>query len=122
MVAAGFRFPAERHPPGGVSQKAHSQEPVMKKSHAIALTAVVALFGLTGAAAAQTVSSADPYEQGFAAGAAAKERNGFDAFDNGFKAGQIQSNSQTQSNAAQSFTQGYQAGMARADQDRQLAY
>jgi hypothetical protein len=54
------------------------QEPDMKKFHNIALvTASAAFLSLgSGIALAQAVSSGDPYQQGYAAGASAKERNG----------------------------------------------
>jgi len=99
----------------------------MKYVHAIALTAASAAFFLgCGAATAQTVSAADPYEQGYAAGAATKERNSFEAFDKGYQAGQTQTNMQTATNSAQAYNNGYQAGVAasadRAVTDRQQAF
>jgi hypothetical protein len=97
----------------------------MKRFHAITLTvASAALFSLgCGAAIAQNVSGGDPYAQGFAAGASAKERNSFDAFDNGYRAGQTsQNNIQSQADGAQTYDQGYEAGIARANRDREQAY
>ena len=95
----------------------------MRKLHAIALGAV-AIFGVSSAAAlAQTVSGADPYVQGYAAGASSKERNSFDAFDSGYRAGQSQTDMQSATNSAQAFNNGYQAGVtAQANRDQQQAY
>ena len=95
----------------------------MKRMHAIARTvAGVALFGLScGTAMAQTVSRANPYSQGYAAGASAKQENSFDTFERGYKAGQVQSDAQSQS-SADAYSQGYEAGMARANRDQQQAF
>lgn len=95
----------------------------MKRIHAIALAAAsAALFGI-GTAAAQTVSGGDPYNQGYAAGASAKERNNFSAFDSGYRAGQVDQNSaDTQAANAQSYNNGYQAGLAQANRNTQQAY
>jgi len=97
----------------------------MKRFHAIKLTlASAALFSLgCGAAMAQNVSGGDPYAQGYAAGASAKERNSFNAFDNGYRAGQtVQNNVQSQADSAQAYDQGYEAGIARANRNREQAY
>lgn len=93
----------------------------MKRLHAIALGAA-AIFAASSAAMAQTVSGADPYVQGYAAGATAKERNSFDAFDNGYRAAQSQSNMQSATNSAQAFNNGYQAGVAAQANREQQAY
>ena len=86
----------------------------MKKIHAIALVAAsAAFFSFSGIAVAQNVSGADPYQQGYAAGATAKERNSFDAFDNGYRAGRAaQSSADSQVASAQAYGNGYQAGTA----------
>jgi hypothetical protein len=109
------------------SIEAKFREPEMKKLHVIGLAAVT-FFGLGGGmAAAQTVSGADPYQQGYAAGASAKERNSFDAFDNGYQAGkqaQREDQSRNQAAAALAFNNGYQAGIdqANSESQRQLAF
>lgn len=89
----------------------------MKKIHAIALVAASAAFcSFSGVAVAQNVSGADPYQQGYAAGASAKERNSFDAFDNGYRAGQAtQSSADSQVASAQAYGNGYQVGVAQAN-------
>lgn len=103
----------------------------MKSIHAIALTAASAAFiSLScGAALAQNVSGADPYQQGYAAGATEKQTNNFSTFDNGFRAGQaVQSNNDSPAadlqatNSAQAYDRGYQAGVARANRDQEQAY
>ncbi|HEX4635119.1 MAG TPA: hypothetical protein VH189_02985 [Rhizomicrobium sp.] len=99
----------------------------MKRIHAIALTAASAAFiGLTGPALAQNVTGADPYVQGYAAGATAKERNSFEAFDNGYRAAQTQNNMQSATNSALAYDNGYQAGVAagaaQANNDQRQAY
>ena len=72
---------------------------------------------------AQTVSGADPYQQGYAAGASAKERNSFNAFDSGFRAGEaIRSNTDSQAASAEAFNNGFQTGIAQANRDKQEAY
>ena len=100
----------------------------MRKLHAIAL-GVAALFAASSSAAlAQTVSGADPYVQGYAAGASSKERNSFDAFDSGYRAAQSQTDMQSATNSAQAFNNGYQAGVRasnlanEANRDQQQAY
>jgi len=95
----------------------------MRKIHALALSAAsAAILSIgCGVAVAQTVSGADPYTQGYAAGASAKERNTLNAFDSGYKAGQ-QAQSSVQSDSVRAFDQGYAAGVAQADKNRQEAY
>jgi hypothetical protein len=103
------------------SKERISQESVMNRIHAIALTGA-AIFSLScGVAGAQTVSGANPYSQGYAAGASAKQENSFDTFERGYKAGQIQSDAQSQS-SADAYSQGYEAGLARANRDQQQAF
>jgi hypothetical protein len=104
--------------------KAKSQEAAMNRIHAIALIAAgAATFGLSGGVAtAQTVSGADPYSQGYAAGASAKQENNFDTFERGYSAGKTQADVQHGSTSADAYSQGYAAGMARADRDQQQAY
>lgn len=76
----------------------------MRKVHVIALAAATALGVGSGVAVAQTVSSGNPYEQGFAAGASAKEQNSFNAFDSGYRAGETaQSNSESQAANTQAY-------------------
>lgn len=97
----------------------------MKKIHTVALIAASAAFlGLgIGNALAQNVSGADPYQQGYAAGASAKERNSFSAFDSGYRAGQTDpTNADAQAASAQAYNNGYQAGLARSDQATRQAY
>jgi hypothetical protein len=96
----------------------------MKKIHAIALVAAsAAFFSFGGAAMAQNVSGADPYQQGFAAGASAKEQNSFNAFDSGYRAGQTdQVTTGNQAAGTLAYANGYQAGMARANSATQEAY
>ena len=97
----------------------------MKRIRTIALTATgAAILSLScGVAAAQTVSGGNPYQQGYAAGASAKERNTLNAFDSGYNAGQAaQSNVQTQSASAEAYNKGYEAGLAQANRQRDLAY
>jgi hypothetical protein len=97
-------------------------EPEMKKVQVMGLAAATFL-GLSGIAVAQTVSGADPYQQGFAAGASAKERNSFDAFDNGYQAGKTDQEQRAAENlAAQRYNEGYQAGIAQANRNQTLAY
>ena len=88
----------------------------MRKFHAIALVAAsAAFFAFGGGAMAQNVSGADPYQQGFAAGASAKERNSFNAFDSGYRAAQAdQGAAVNQAAGALAYDNGYQAGMAQA--------
>jgi len=95
----------------------------MRKIHALALSAAsAAILSIgCGVAVAQTVSGADPYTQGYAAGASAKERNTLNAFDSGYKAGH-QAQSSVQSDSVRAFDQGYAAGVAQADKNRQEAY
>jgi hypothetical protein len=102
----------------------NSQEPAMKRIHAIALTAAgAAAFCLSpGIAVAQTVSGGNPYSQGYAAGASAKQENSFDTFEKGYKAGQTQSDLQSRSTGTEAYDQGYEAGIARANRERQQAY
>jgi hypothetical protein len=105
------------------SIEAKFREPEMKKVHAIGLAAVTFLGLSGGIAVAQTVSGADPYQQGFAAGASAKERNSFDAFSSGYQAGKTtQQDIDSQAASAQAFNNGYQAGVAQGNKEQQLAY
>ena len=105
----------------------------MKRIHAIAAAGAALLTLGCGAALAQTVSGADPYVQGYAAGATAKEHNSFDAFDKGYQAGQTAQDSQTAqdnmrsaTNSALAYDKGYQAGVAagatRTGTDQQEAF
>ena len=103
----------------------------MNRIHAIALTAAsAAILSLScGAAMAQTVSGADPYQQGYAAGTSSKAQNSFNTFDRGFRAGQAaQSNTDSQAagvqayNSAQAYDRGFQAGIAQSNRDREQAY
>ena len=96
----------------------------MKRMHALVLTAAsAALLSFGGIAVAQTVSGADPYSQGYAAGASAKERNTLNAFDSGYNAGQAaQGTVQTQLASKDAYDRGYEAGLAQANRQRDLAY
>jgi hypothetical protein len=97
----------------------------MKKFHTVALIAAsTAFLGLgIASAVAQNVTGADPYQQGYAAGASAKERNSFGAFDSGYRAGQTdQTNAGDQAASAQAYNTGYQAGLARSNHATQQAY
>ena len=97
----------------------------MKEIHTIAVvTASAALLSIGGGVAmAQTVSGGDPYQQGYAAGATAKERNSFNSFDSGYRAGEAtQSNTDSQAVSAEAYNNGYQAGIAQANGDKQEAY
>jgi len=102
----------------------NSQESAMKRIHAIAVTAAsAALFSLSSSVAmAQTVSGADPYAQGYAAGASEKQQNSFEAFDRGYVAGKAQIDAQRGSASAEAYDKGYEAGLARANRDRAQAY
>ena len=96
----------------------------MKRVHVIALTAAsAAILSFGSVAMAQNVSGGDPYAQGYAAGASAKERNTLNAFDSGYNAGQAaQGNVQSRSAGAEAYENGYQAGLAQANRQRDLAY
>jgi hypothetical protein len=103
----------------------------MRRIHVTLLTAASAAFISLGcgAALAQNVSGADPYQQGYAAGATEKQTNNFSTFDNGFRAGQAaQSNSDSGTadiqayNSAEAYDRGFQEGIARANRDNAQAF
>jgi hypothetical protein len=101
------------------------QEPEMKKFYVIGLAAATFLGLGSGIAVAQTVSGANPYQQGYAAGASAKEQNSFNAFDSGYQAGKVAQHdveSERQAASTLAYNDGYQAGAAQANRDRTLAY
>jgi len=102
----------------------------MKRIHAIAAASAALLSLGCGAALAQTVSGANPYVQGYAAGATAKEHNSFDAFDKGYRAAQdsqaAQDTMKSATHSALAYDNGYQAGVAagaaRTSTDQQEAF